>query len=352
MSIEKQQMPALHPVYARLLCAELQRQGLSTAEIVGNTGLNWASLHDQSDWLSINQMQALVSRAVELSKNATLGMTVGLNTQVTAHGALGSAVASCATLADALMLIERYAVLRQSIVHTKTITQGQFAGLIVHEHYMPEPLRQYLLLQLVAGLLRLVDTVTGMSMATALRIEWPFPRPIWSDQLKAIAADNSFSADKLTVLLPASVITLPSLAADAHTYELSVLECERQAQALQHGGKWSQRVKTYLAQHLLHAPSLANTAEAFNMSSRSLARRLQQESTRYQQLIDAVRFDATCAKLRLNSQPINTIAMAVGFQDASNFSRTFMRWAGMTPREYRLQYCPDTATKTALKEPI
>ena len=37
--------PAVHPVYTRLLCAELLRRGFSRETVLGGTGLAWEALH-------------------------------------------------------------------------------------------------------------------------------------------------------------------------------------------------------------------------------------------------------------------------------------------------------------------
>ncbi len=39
--------------------------------------------------------------------------------------------------------------------------------------------------------------------------------------------------------------------------------------------------------------------------------------------------------LRESSQPVDIIASSLGYSDASNFSRAFRRWQGMTPALYR-----------------
>ena len=66
--------PCLHPVYARLLCAELRRRGFEQQQIMADTRLDWATLHTDNRFLSFAQFRRLVLRALELSQCPWLGL--------------------------------------------------------------------------------------------------------------------------------------------------------------------------------------------------------------------------------------------------------------------------------------
>lgn len=70
-------------------------------------------------------------------------------------------------------------------------------------------------------------------------------------------------------------------------------------------------------------------------SPRTLIRRLREEGSSYQQLLDSVREELACWLLIQTDLPVEAIAERVGYADTSNFSRTFRRWLGVTPREFR-----------------
>ena len=71
------------------------------------------------------------------------------------------------------------------------------------------------------------------------------------------------------------------------------------------------------------------------MSAPTLRRRLKREGVTFQQLKDESRCDA--AKLYLDRQDvsINQVALQMGFTDTSAFHRSFKKWTGMTPGQYR-----------------
>ncbi|MFZ5560533.1 MAG: helix-turn-helix transcriptional regulator [Pseudomonadota bacterium] len=91
-----------------------------------------------------------------------------------------------------------------------------------------------------------------------------------------------------------------------------------------------------LAARTGHYPSLIEMAADEHLSPRTLIRRLREEGSSYQHLLDSVREELACWLLIQTDLPVEAIAEQVGYADTSNFSRTFRRWLGLTPREFRL----------------
>ncbi len=77
-------------------------------------------------------------------------------------------------------------------------------------------------------------------------------------------------------------------------------------------------------------------AQALCLSERTLQRRLQEEGSSFQQLLDDTRRDLAVQHLAQPDLAPLEIAYLLGFADPSNFYRAFKRWFGVTPGEYRL----------------
>ena len=328
--------PALHPVYARLLCAEMRRRGFTPDTILEGTRLDWQRLHEDNSFLSFEAMRRLIEQCLQLSQCPWLGIDVGFQTQASAHGALGAAMIASRNLSDALRLIQRFSALRQhmAVIHFKFDTDFHVE---LEELVGLGDIREYLLGQLVAGLSQLLTTLTGRELQSALRIEWPFPQPPWAAQYQRLAGVNTFDAPCLRMHIEAELLASPSLAADEETQQRAVRDCELQLQRLQAGGSLSQRVRVQLASSEGMMPSLEAMAALENMSARTFIRRLALEQQRYQHLLDEVREERACWLLRQTELSIEVIASRLGYVDTSNFSRTFKRWLGCTPRQFRQQ---------------
>ncbi|HRO88188.1 MAG TPA: AraC family transcriptional regulator ligand-binding domain-containing protein [Chiayiivirga sp.] len=87
-------------------------------------------------------------------------------------------------------------------------------------------------------------------------------------------------------------------------------------------------------------PGIERMAATLGMSERELRRRLHAEGTSYREIHDDVRAQVAMKYLRDTSLPVESIAAAVGFNDAANFRRAFRRWTGKTPGEYRAATAP------------
>jgi AraC-like DNA-binding protein len=82
-----------------------------------------------------------------------------------------------------------------------------------------------------------------------------------------------------------------------------------------------------------------NVSMALNMSCSSLSRRLRQEGVTYRQMLTETQRSLALQYLRDASLPISEIGFRLGFEDLSSFSRSFRRWTGVSPREWRRRNC-------------
>jgi AraC-like DNA-binding protein len=82
-------------------------------------------------------------------------------------------------------------------------------------------------------------------------------------------------------------------------------------------------------------PSVVEMAQYMHMSVRTLRRRLKDEGTTYQEFKDQTRREAAQQLLSRPELKINAIAAMLGFDEPSAFHRSFKKWTGNTPGEYR-----------------
>ena len=74
------------------------------------------------------------------------------------------------------------------------------------------------------------------------------------------------------------------------------------------------------------------------MSAPTLRRRLKAENVTFQELKDQCRCEAAIAYLSRPDLSINAVATLMGFTDPSAFHRSFKKWTGMPPGEYRQRH--------------
>jgi len=76
-------------------------------------------------------------------------------------------------------------------------------------------------------------------------------------------------------------------------------------------------------------------ARMLSMHRRTLNRRLKAEGTTFQRVLDEVRFEIARDLLSNSSVHLDDIAATLGYAAVTPFMRTFRRWSGTTPGQWR-----------------
>jgi AraC-like DNA-binding protein len=81
--------------------------------------------------------------------------------------------------------------------------------------------------------------------------------------------------------------------------------------------------------------TLAAVARSLGSSPRSLQRRLKEEGTSYQEVLDEVRREAAQRYLGSSALSCSEMGYLLGFSEPAAFTRALKRWRGTTPIEFR-----------------
>jgi AraC-like DNA-binding protein len=99
-----------------------------------------------------------------------------------------------------------------------------------------------------------------------------------------------------------------------------------------------QRVRIHISQSLSEGiPKISDIATRIGLSGRTLQRRLSDRGHSFQALVDQSRRELAQRLLRQTEYPLAEVAFLTGFSEQSAFNRAFKRWAGQTPRSFRVQ---------------
>lgn len=145
-----------------------------------------------------------------------------------------------------------------------------------------------------------------------------------------------FGADRNCLVYPVSVGELNIPNASEELLLLLSERADRLMKNMEQQSGLARRIASLLATQLTNAmPEKPLIAAQLGMSERTLQRRLNEEGTSYQKVLEETRHQLALEMLRNTPLPINTISQQLGFSEPSTFYRAFKKWEGMTPGALR-----------------
>ncbi|MFN3340993.1 MAG: helix-turn-helix transcriptional regulator, partial [Dietzia sp.] len=96
----------------------------------------------------------------------------------------------------------------------------------------------------------------------------------------------------------------------------------------------TQQVRVILTQRVAFGVGMEDVAAALGVSVRTLRRRLAEEGTGFQQLLDEVRQSLAEEMLSTGMLRVEDIALRLGYAEASSFIHAFKRWTGTLPSRH------------------
>jgi AraC-like DNA-binding protein len=321
--------------FARAALLRLPAGSAARGRVMALAGLEEHVLATPGERLPAEQFAALWLAAVEVLDDEFFG----LDTRQMRGGSfalLCRSLMSTRTLGQAMNRFLRGCGLFLVDVRGELLSDGTTARVAVHTvHGASEQGRiaQELFITIVHGVL---CWLAGQRVPLR-HAHFNYAAPEHADEYAAVFSRSvTFGADVTTLVFDAAWLgqrIMQDEAALKHflaSSPLSLLVKYRRPD------RWASRVR-----HLLLAtepsqwPSLKRVAATLGTTTTTLARRLADEGTGYQDLKDRLRRERAVALLRNTPRSIDDIAAELGYEDARAFYRSFRRWTGCAPGAFR-----------------
>lgn len=320
--------------YSRLLARELQLDVGNVAPLLAGTSISPEQLFQLDEFLSLPDQVTIIRNALRISGNPALGLQMGARVHLAAHGPVGVAAYSSATLGEAVDVMVRHQNIR-----------GQFAGMTVERDAneirtvfnlrVPyDEIGIFLIEALVASAQASMEFLVGHTL-DGIRLEFGYPAPAHAHlYAQYLRAPFRFDAPRTQVFMPRSHESIPLPFADPVAKQLAEQQCEQVATDLQQRGSFASRVTAILRNNPGQLWTLDDVAASLHLSARTLIRRLKDEGTSYQFLLDEEQKRLATLFLDNPRHTVESVASALGYHDVSTFRRAFKRWFGVPPSEY------------------
>lgn len=320
---------------ASTVVAQAVKYGIDVNPICAGLGIDPASF--QSDErVSLDKICRLMEECARLSQDEAFGLR---SVDVCEKG--GSGAFGCGMLAapDVRAMVE---FLARHVPETTSATyfarETTEKGIVLQLTFSPLIVRrdQYIDMALAIVVSRLRDMIGDRVSTLEIDLERPQPRDIGlfrhylSDRLTFGSRINS-------ITFPHEILDCVNPNGDARVFALMDEQCRLNAAQRASSRKvFVDAVRAYIELRIAEPEvSLAETARHFDLSERTLQRRLAEQGTSLNDLRDAVRRDVSLALLQDSDLAVSDICFRLGYSAPSAFSRSVTRWFGASPRIVR-----------------
>ena len=163
-----------------------------------------------------------------------------------------------------------------------------------------------------------------------------YPREGEHDRLmEYLSCPIQFEQKKFALVYNRSALDLPIVTANSSLFPVFANYMNEIQISEEQKNVWTNSVRRYL----MHSLSTSNlnlniVAEKFNMSKRNLHRKLKEEGTSYQQILNNLRMELSRKYLK-EKIPLTEIAFLLGFESQSAFNKFFKKQFHTAPNQFR-----------------
>lgn len=321
--------------------ALLSGAGADPAAIEHTLGFGLDQLTDPDKQLPLHHLARLERESPQLTGNPAIALHLAAQCRGDGGdvGIVGHLAAHSPTIGDGIHQVLRYANLLGTGI-TLTLERRDPIAELVYARTDPD-------LATVQGVeMALADTVMTLRQLAGVLdpviVRFRHPPPPYATEYHAIFGDAvHFSQAEDSVTFPSTVLDLPSPLAQPYVSRVLTDHADALLERADAAGPYRRQVQETILRQLPHGPaSIDRTARALGMSRQTLYRRLKDEGTTFQALLDDLRRRSAARYLAEPSRPLSDVAFLLGFNDYSAFHRAVRRWFGVSPHTYRQSQVP------------
>ena len=328
-------LPTLSSAWVAGVVRLFKSVGLDAASLFRDAGLDLAEVSNPDARFEADRISHLWELAVARSGDPNLGLATPDMAHPGSVDVIVHVMMTCPNLISAVDRLLRYMRIVSDVAELRLVRHGESYGLGMHLVGMEHPVPRARMDFMVVTLLNILRWLTGLNLRPE-SVELPYPEPVDPQahrlafrcplRFDAPVYQLRFSAADMTAPLPTSNPALALLndrIASEHLSRIAVPSI-------------GPRVRHHIVRRLPDGdPSRADVAREIGLSERTLHRRLQEEGTTFNALVESSRQDLAEQYLRTSGVSLSQAAYMLGFADQSTFFRACKRWFGTSPGEYR-----------------
>ncbi|MCC6375128.1 MAG: helix-turn-helix domain-containing protein [Moraxellaceae bacterium] len=319
-------LPFLPVVYLTKLAECMAEENIQVDYILRDCGISNSILHNPEAFLSVYQVRAIVSHYLGLTGQNFVGVRYGKRMDLMTHGLFGYVFITRLPFRELMTNIFHYLQVRLPLIVLEFKQEPDYIALRLSYKQPLFEIEAFITQAFLSSLYTLTSLVTkhislhfqGHSLTHGLGLSELLPIPI--------ECNSTYNEIRL-------------YATEQHHPVSNAVKNTQPDPFYEHG--LVVKIRAYILTKADEAVSAEDVAQFFNMSVRTLRRRLADIGMSFNEIRLEVRMQAAMRYLKTSHLSIERIANVVGYSDQASFTRAFQKWAGSTPdvvrRKHRLQ---------------
>ena len=316
--------------------AKLEELGVRASAVLRTAGLPQSFLDQPRVLVKTEELFALWRAIGEVSTNPAIGLLLGTETKTERFHPIGVAALSSENFGAAIDQMARYKRLTcpEEIRQKKSKDEWtiQFRWLLAEEVEPPVLIECAFAWVLSTGR---VGTGTRLS---PIRIEFVQPRAHLKTLERHFGCPVLCGGPRNAIIFRASDAVRPFVTRNAELLSILAPQFEEELKRESADEDFVERVRLAIQQQLTgRRPTIDDVADSLHLSSRTLQRRLQDEGSSFQRVLDEARHHLARHYLNNSYLELNEAAYLLGYEDGNSFVRAFRTWEGVPPARWREQ---------------
>jgi AraC-like DNA-binding protein len=321
--------------WVRGMAERFRSAGLDDRALFRQVGIDMAELDVPDARFASEQLSELWELAARQSGNPLLGLDLGGQARAASFDIVAYVMMSCPNLQSGLERFIRYLriISEATTIELQAVERGHQLTFTFHggTREIPRQRIDFILLMF----LTFCRWVTARELQL-MQVDYALPPPPdVKPYEKAFGCPLRFEAPVHSLYFSPQDMTYPLSSYNQTMADLHERFAGETLQRLENN-KVGHKARDIIVRLLPDGePMRADVARELCLSERTLQRRLEDEGTSFQKLVDSIRQELAERYLTHDRLTLGEAAYLVGFSEQSTFCRAFKRWTGMSPTEYR-----------------
>ncbi len=314
--------------------SKLEEHGVSASAVLRRAGLPQEYAKQPRVLLKTEELFALWRAIGEVSTNPAIGLLLGTEAKTERFHPIGLAALSSENFGAAMGQMARYKQLTcpEEIIQNKDDKEWsiQFRWLLADEL---EP--RVMIECAFAWVLSIVRHGTGTRLSP-LRVEFVEARSNVKAMERHFGCPVRCGCPRNAIVFRAADAERKFVTRNAELLGLLAPQFEKELEQENADENFIERVRSAIEQKLTgRRPTIEDIADALHISSRTLQRRLQEEGSSFQRVLEDARHQLARRFLNNSVLELNEAAYLLGYEDGNSFVRAFRSWEGVPPARWR-----------------